>query len=433
MSADDGCASQEVTLAWACQTLAQGDPDGHRKRSRDFGRAWLKVWAEAGRLGRGSLNRETRGLQRRMAQSRKATDVISDVQCSLIDYIQRQGPGRCTGIRFGKARKIATAYQAGQPNSEKVATEALRWARWGLAQQDLLAIWGPAGIPLEWMEEAWRKGVEEGEKEAYWRNFLRMKMHSLILDRQEELNDEQNRTSDVFVEEVGKVHDMGGFDPGRVAALVEEVSEEWFLLGAINPALVRFPGRKNRILAFREYFLTCQERDEPFLAGWLRKANRGRDDVCEALFQEVLASLEAAPEALARLTETIRMDLAHAETLLRAELARLTRALETGKLSQQDWKRDSKRLRNTHDGETARRYRQWVQQVAGSPEIIGRAAEAILALEVHEIQPLGAFNNDFDVESTVGFDLAHGVLACVVMMTDGRMRNPKSSSAADGG
>jgi len=288
-------AVEKVSLAWACQVLAKGDPEGNRARGLEFKKAQDRVWAESSKLlSTGILKQKARILQVREC-SKPSDEALQDLQLDLIFYLVRQG--RCPNqdrrrdeLRKTEAMNLASKFLKGEAVDKHLDKEVRRWARYGLDTGELAKLWSAIPRSPSDFSQALKEGNEDGKDDEKWTSFLRSKLHNLVKDRNRKLTREHKKLDAMDTEELAGDQIFSG--PSEAFAQLYDEVWDWFQSSYIPEVIERWARRRSRIQAFVSYCQQIGRDTEEMSQAQIRKAGRGRDDLCEALYRDVVEPVE---------------------------------------------------------------------------------------------------------------------------------------------
>jgi hypothetical protein len=288
-------AVEKVSLAWACRVLAKGDPEGNQARGLEFKKAQDRVWAESSKLlSTGVLQQKARILQVREC-SKPSDEALQDLQLDLIFYLVRQcrcpnQDGRRDELRKTEAMSLASKFLRGEAVDEDLEKEVRRWTRYGLDIGELAQLWSAISRSPADFAEALKEGNGDGQDDEKWTSFLRSKLHNLVKDRNRKLTREHKKLDAMNTEELAGDQIFSG--PSEAFAQLYDEVWAWFFGSYIAEVIERWDRRGSRIHAFVSYCHRIGRDTDEMSQTQIRKAGRGRDDICEALYRDVVEPVE---------------------------------------------------------------------------------------------------------------------------------------------
>ena len=389
-----------LCLAGACRLLVNG-PGLELGSRREHQLAWVLVWETAGcALRRTSLKRLVHALELRVGQGAGGVglptvfdDVCAELQAELVAYLMRQGGDQ--GVRMSRLRAArGTSETHGGVGSLKEQAEycGIYGIPWAAVVSGIGR--GSGGSPG--YASCWSDGVAAGSEDGYWTCFMRRKLRSLIVDWHRRLDRVARSQSGVDVATIASLEPASRFAAAFVS-VVDETVFTWLVERFIPHVVSKAPQKELRLTSYTRYLDTLSKGGGPIDPVTLRRSSRGRDDVCMALRDAILALESEAPRALRRRLRALQREVDAVRDELHREL-----------LARPRTRRERGRLVERFRGRETALVRSWVHGTVDDNALIESALGTLLS-------PRGTV-----VELPAA--LARLVLACVGVSTLGRMR-----------
>jgi len=130
---------------------------------------------------------------------------------------------------------------------------------------------------------AWEEGDRAGHDDDKWKSFIYGKLTNLVLDAHRDLKHQSQSVVHMDVETLATDTEDDSFAPSSLRSDVWEWIETTYCPEVVD----RYPRRESRIEAFITYRGLLDDSDTAMDEATIRRAGRGRDDILQAIHEDL--------------------------------------------------------------------------------------------------------------------------------------------------